>query len=262
MTTEARVFCYGRASTAKQVDSPETQKDIHKRYAEFNQLGEITATFIDPATSGKVDLEKRAAGKELLKAIRPGDHVIISKLDRMFRRAKDCLVILDEFQAKGINLHVCDLMGGAINLSSPMGRFLIQILAAVAELERNYISQRTKDGLAAKKRAGKKSTRFPGYGRKWVKDKGPDGKLCKMSVRDDDERDVMKSIVMWRMQANPFTWEEIEAHLRKLEIINKEGRHWSQSRIRRACQAEFKLQYQENKARGATPTSHWRSRST
>ena len=130
-----RVFGYPRASTKKQVESPETQKDMIKKYAVFNGLGDVTF-FVDAATSGKVSWEERDAGKELFRQLRRGDHVVLTKLDRAFRKLSDCVTVLEKFERMGVKLHICNLMGGAIDLSSPMGRFMIHILAAFAELER------------------------------------------------------------------------------------------------------------------------------
>ena len=50
---EPQVFGYCRASSKKQVESPDTQKEMKKKYAVFNNLGDVSF-FIDPATSGKV----------------------------------------------------------------------------------------------------------------------------------------------------------------------------------------------------------------
>jgi len=138
-----RIFGYCRASTKKQVESPETQKESIKRYATFNVMGDVTF-FVDAAKSGKISWEDREAGKELFKQLRPGDHVIIMRLDRAFRRLADCVGVLEKFKRMGIKLHICSMLGGAIDLSSPMGLFLIHILAAFAELERSFIPERTR----------------------------------------------------------------------------------------------------------------------
>lgn len=241
---EPRAFGYARASTKKQIESPETQKDQEKKYAVFNNLGDVTY-FVDPAKSGKVSWEEREAGKELFRQLREGDHVIITKLDRAFRRLADCVLVLEKFKRMGVKLHVVNLMGGAIDLSSPMGVFMIHILAAFAELERAFISERTKDGLAKCVRKGVAHTRFPGYGFSWKK-VWIDGKLTKVKIRNDDERNVMRSILMWRMQDNPLTWDEIRQHLTyTLGLRTKEGSLWDLNRIKRACQAELKLQSEE-----------------
>ena len=63
-----KVFGYGRASTKKQVESPETQKDMIKKYAVFHSLGDVTF-FVDAAKSGKIAWEDRDAGKALFKPL-------------------------------------------------------------------------------------------------------------------------------------------------------------------------------------------------
>ena len=79
-----RVLGYCRASTRKQVDSPDVQRGKIQDYAAFHKLG-VVSCFIDPAKSGKVPWEEREGGRALFAQLRPGDHVIIAKLDRAFR---------------------------------------------------------------------------------------------------------------------------------------------------------------------------------
>lgn len=238
---------YERASTKKQEESPETQKAKIDAYAKFHGLKEVIH-FTDPAKSGKVAWEDREAGRALFGRLKRGDHIIIAKLDRAFRRLADCAVVLEKFERLGIKLHVANLMGGAIDLSSPMGKFFIHILAAFAELERAFISERTKDGLANKKKRGVAHTNYPGYGYRWEK-RQIEGKWCKVKVRDDAERQVMGSIVQWRMAANPVGWDEIRQHLNNnLKLRTKDGTEWSIERIRRLCKAELQLQLQEQRA--------------
>jgi DNA invertase Pin-like site-specific DNA recombinase len=245
--SEPAVYGYGRASTRKQEDSPEVQKEKIKGYAVFHQLGEPTI-FIDPAKSGKVAWEDRPGGRALFGRLKRGDHIIIAKLDRAFRRLADCVIVLEKFERMGVKLHVVNLLGGAIDLSSPMGRFLIHILAAFAELERAFISERTKDGLANKKRNGVAHTHYPGYGFRWSKVQ-IDGKWQKVKVRDDTERQVMGSIVQWRMQEPPVGWVEITNHLNNnLKLKTKDGTPFTVERVRRLCKAELQLQLQEQRA--------------
>ena len=243
---EPRCYGYGRASTKKQVDSPETQKEKIKNYAKYHQLPGDVTFFIDAAVSGKVPWEDRPAGGAMFKQLRPGDHVIISKLDRAFRKLSDCVLILERFEKMGIKVHIVNLMGGAIDLSSAMGKFIIHVLAAFAELERAFISERTKDGLSMRKKRNQVYCHYPGYGYRWEKQR-VDGKTVRVRVRDDEERNTMRSIAMWRMQDNPWPWKTIETHLKQLGVMNKEGKPWTEPRIRRAAKAEFTLQLQEQK---------------
>ena len=242
---DPRVFGYCRASTKTQVESPETQRDIQTKYAVFNNLPGTVTFFVDPSKSGKVSWGERDAGKELFEQLRDGDHVIITKLDRAFRRLADCVVVLEQFKRMGVKLHVVNLMGGAIDLSSPMGCFMIHILAAFAELERAFISERTRDGLAKRVRKGVAHTRFPGYGFRW-RTVCRDGKPAKVAERDDDERRVMRAILLWRMQDDPLSWGEIRRHLADAPgLLTRDGKLWDVNRIRRVCAAELRLQLRE-----------------
>ena len=173
--------------------------------------------------------------------------VHITKLDRAFRRLADCVVTLEKFEAMGVKLHVVNMLGGAIDLSSPMGRFLTHILAAFAELERAFISERTRDGLAKRKHDRVAHTRFPGYGKRWEK-RWVDGKPAKVAVPDDDERSVMKSILQWRTQKAPLSWKEIADHFTyTLKLKTRDGFLWDANRVRRACDAELNLQLLEQR---------------
>lgn len=234
---------YGRASTGKQEYSPETQKETMAVYVAYHKLPN-TAYYIDPATSGTTPWHERKAGGELFRNLRRGDTVVIPKLDRAFRSLRDCCEVMDKFRRMGVNLHICNLMGGSIDLSSPMGRFLVQILAAFAELERAFISERTKDGIRNRKHNGFKHSRHPGYGFRWeIRRTG--GKREKLRVADNDERQVMRSILLWRLQDNPLSWDDIRDHLAGLSILTKDGKPWTQQRIRRACKAEMLLRIKE-----------------
>ena len=240
----SRTWGYARASTKKQVESPDIQKDQIKRYAEFNRLGDVTF-FVDASQSGKIAWDSRAAGKELFKQIREGDHVVVSRLDRAFRRLSDCAEVLERFKRQGVKLHICNMLGGAIDLSSPMGVFHIHILASFAELERAFISERTKDGLAKRKKEYVRYTNYAGYGFKWEK-RTLNGKRVRVSVCDDDERNVMRSILQWRLQNEPMSWKQISDHLNyTLKLKARDGSLWDENRVRRACRAELKLRLQD-----------------
>jgi DNA invertase Pin-like site-specific DNA recombinase len=138
-------------------------------------------------------------------------------------------------------------MGGAIDLSSPMGRFMIHILAAFAELERAFISERTRDGIRNRKHRGFKHSRHPGYGFRWEK-RILRGKVERIRVPDEDERHVMRTILRYRMQETPLSWKEIADHLTDdLKLKTKDNGPWGINRVRRACEAERNLQLREQR---------------
>lgn len=249
---EPLVAGYGRASTKKQIDSPEIQKTKMGAYAKTNDLGNVTY-FIDAAVSGKIPWKDRPAGRELFSMLRPGDHVIVSKLDRAFRSLSDCVEAFDYFERLGVKIHVVNLMGGALDLSSSMGRFVVHILAAFAELERAFISERTRDGMQGKKLDHKRYCHYPGYGFKWGR-RWDGGKWVQHRIADPEERNVMKSIHKWRTQQDQLSWEEIVDHLHNLGVKTRGGKEWNLNRVRRAARAEAALVLKEQYGMELTPT--------
>jgi len=91
--------------------------------------------------------------KEMLRYIREGDTLVISSLDRLGRSAADLLRIVDTLREKKVEL---ESLKEKLDTSTPTGRFTLQIFAAVAELERESIRERQKEGIAAAKRRGTK----------------------------------------------------------------------------------------------------------
>jgi DNA invertase Pin-like site-specific DNA recombinase len=203
---------------------------------------------VDPATSGKILLREREAGSVLCRSLKKGDHVVIAKLDRAFRRLSDCCVMLEDFERRGVHLHVCNLLGGAIDLSKPIGRFLIQMLGAFAELERAFIAERTSEAMKARRRHGLGGGR-PHYGFKHeTRHRTVDGKreAYKVEVPDPEERRVMRMILAWRTEDPPWSWDQIREKLNYgLKLRTRDGREWSIERIRRAAKAEAILQLRE-----------------
>jgi DNA invertase Pin-like site-specific DNA recombinase len=86
-----------------------------------------------------------------LNALKPGDRLVIWKMDRAFRSLLDALTILEKLEAQGNAFHS---LTEAIDTQTPMGRFAYQIINAFGELERALISERTKAGMKAAKERG------------------------------------------------------------------------------------------------------------
>ena len=78
--------------------------------------------------------------------MREGDTVIAYKNDRVFRSLKNMVELIDKFNQAGV--HFKSLSEPEFDTASANGKFLLHIFAAVAEFERNLISERTKVGLA------------------------------------------------------------------------------------------------------------------
>ena len=95
---------------------------------------------------------------QAIAAVRKGDTLVVPKLDRLARSVPDARDIADQLVAKGVGL---SLGGTAYDPSDPFGKMFFNILATFAEFERDLISQRTKEGMAVARAAGKLKGRKP-----------------------------------------------------------------------------------------------------
>lgn len=96
--------------------------------------------------------------REALAACRSGDTFVVTKLDRLARSIRDAHDIADDLQARDVSLSI----GGSVyDPTDPMGRLLFNVLAMVAEFERDLISARTKEALAVPERRAKMTGRKP-----------------------------------------------------------------------------------------------------
>ncbi len=100
-----------------------------------------------------------------LDVLKPGDTLVIYKPDRVARSIKELLVLLDdELHARGINLHILTGICAGLhkpNAASMAEKMLFLVAAMAAEMERELIQERTRDGLAAAEAQGRKGGRPP-----------------------------------------------------------------------------------------------------
>lgn len=101
-----------------------------------------TVIFKDTYTGTKMD---RPELKILLSLLKSGDTLQVCKLDRLCRTAQEGVTLVTELVEKGVNVHILNM--GLVNLT-PMGRLLLNILAAFAEFERDTIVERFAEGKA------------------------------------------------------------------------------------------------------------------
>lgn len=94
----------------------------------------------------------------LLKELRDGDVVVVTKYDRLARSLKDLLEIVDLIQARGAGFRS---LGEDIDTTSPAGRLVFHVFASIAQFERERIVVRTKEGLEAARKRGRVGGRPP-----------------------------------------------------------------------------------------------------
>ena len=142
------IYAYYRVSTDDQ--DYENQKSGVVRYCEYKGL-EIDKEVVEEGVSGKIEYKKRKLGK-LIKELKSGDLLIVSELSRLSRSMTDTFDMVKVLKDKGVNIY-CVKENMEIN-DSALGLMIMSVFAFSAQIERERISQRTKEALAKKKAEG------------------------------------------------------------------------------------------------------------
>ncbi|MCL8251363.1 recombinase family protein [Aeromicrobium fastidiosum] len=144
-------FGYLRVSTTEQADSGAgmlAQRDAILREAEVRGWGEVEFVEDGGFSGGSLD---RPGIAGLLPRLGRGDTLAVAKLDRLSRSLVDAVGLLEQSAKRGWALVALDLN---VDTSTPTGRLVAGVMSAVGSWERDVIRARTKDAMAAKKRAG------------------------------------------------------------------------------------------------------------
>src|SRR5262252_6507491 len=96
-----------------------------------------------------------------LKALHPGDTLVVWKLDRIARSLLHFLEILQDLQDRQVGLHLLEGVGAQMNPATSEGKLFLSMLGAFAEFERTLIRERVVAGLAAARERGHKGGRRP-----------------------------------------------------------------------------------------------------
>jgi putative DNA-invertase from lambdoid prophage Rac len=146
------IFGYGRVSTKEQTTA-------NQRLEIENASYKLDYWFSDDGISGKTSALDRPQFAMLLQKIRQGETLVVSKLDRLGRAAMDVGATLRLLASREIKVIVLQL--GLLDLSSPVGKAMLTMLSAVAELERDLLIERTQAGNARPPAEGKALGRPP-----------------------------------------------------------------------------------------------------
>lgn len=98
--------------------------------------------------------------------LRPGDQLVVTKLDRLGRSLEHLIALSKQLQERGVDLVVLDQ---GIDTSTAVGRMFFQILGAIAEFEHALMSERTLDGLEAARARGRTGGQKPKLGPRQAK---------------------------------------------------------------------------------------------
>lgn len=145
--SKGRRFGYARVSTKDQ--------RLRMQTAALKDA-DCTRIFSDHGVSGKKS--KRPGLDEMLKLIKPGDTIVVLKLDRLGRSVQHLAQLLMKFRDENIHLH--SLTEG-IDTSTPGGKFIYHVISACAEFQRDIIVENTLLGLEAARANGSRFGRPP-----------------------------------------------------------------------------------------------------
>lgn len=141
---------YVRCSTDKQENSTDAQEKRIRAQATIKDL-ELSEVVVDSDEfSGNLNRPGVIRILDMVKA-REIDAVIITKLDRLTRSTRDAIDLIELFGRKGVQLIS---ISESLDTESPMGRFFVRMIASIAELEREMIGARTKEGMRNLKEQG------------------------------------------------------------------------------------------------------------
>ncbi len=203
---------YIRVSTedqAREGVSLDNQRAKIRAYAELKDL-ELLDIIEDAGLSAK-NLNRPGA-REVLRLAKAGeiDAVIVFKLDRMFRSTVDALETTRHFDKWGIAFHS---INENLDTKSAMGKFFFTLTAAIAEMERGIVSERTKAALQHKRSLGEKTGGDVPFG--YQADNG-------MLTPDRREQHVIRLIN--QLKADGHSLRAIASELRKRGYKSKTGK--------------------------------------
>ena len=215
-----KAYGYARVSTddqAKEGVSLDLQEQKIEAYAMLRDLT-LIETIRDEGYSGK-DLER--PGLEKLLRLIEGDEaeaVIVYKLDRLTRSTGDLLHLIEDKFKHG-NTRFLSITE-QIDTQTAMGKFFLTIMGAMAQMERELISERTTAALQYKKQKGDSLGLIPyGYNR-------VDGQL----IDNEEEMKVIRRMKRWR--SDGLSYNKIAKRLNKNSIKpRKEGSKWYSSSV-------------------------------
>ena len=160
----------------------------------------------------------------LLREIRPGDVLVVVRLDRLARSVRHLLEVIEAIEAKKAHFRS---LRDPIDTSTPQGMFSLQILGAVAQLERSLISERTRAGIKAAKARG----RHPGN--PGMRERRPEA-IRKIALAREKAYldDLIAGADRWmptvRRMRPHHPWDDV------VRVLGERGQAWTVARLRRA----------------------------
>lgn len=143
----SRLFAYCRVSTVGQTNENQV---LEIKSAGFDVQPQ---RIIEETVSGSVPASQRKGFQKLLERMEPEDVLVVTRLDRLGRDVTDVRSTVEKLSKLRIRVH-CLALGG-VDLTSSAGKLTMTVIAAVSEMEKNLLVERTMAGLNRAKAEGK-----------------------------------------------------------------------------------------------------------
>lgn len=191
-------YGYGRHSTKKQSMTREVQESRTLEHWQrmLKPEGVRWGQFMyDPATSASKPFSEREAGRQLFLMARPGDHIVVTKLDRLFRKLLDGVATIEQLEKRGVNIHALDY---PIAANDAIGRLIRNLLISMAELERELAKERTEAIYQHRLERGLPASKGCAVGWRVVSKVDENGKANRYYRVDEDERAMVEQMIELR----------------------------------------------------------------
>jgi len=211
-TRSRRLIGYARVSTEEQVN--DSQVDALR----------TAGCHIVHQEHGSGASRSRPVLAKLMREIRAGDVLVVVRLDRLARSVSHLLEVIEDLEKRSAHFRS---LGDPIDTSTPQGMFSLQVLGAVAQLERALIAERTKAGMKAAKARGRLA------GNPGLRERRPDAlRAISAARRRAYLDDLITSAQTWlptvRRLRPQHSWDDV------VRVLNRKGHDWTVERLRRA----------------------------
>jgi DNA invertase Pin-like site-specific DNA recombinase len=215
---------YIRVSTLEQAQGGVSLEAQEARIRAYCTAAELTLGPIirDEGVTTDKPLAKRPGGGAVLRVLarREAQHVVVVKLDRLFRNVVEGLTTMQAWDRGEVALHLVDHGGQSINTKSAVGRLFLTMYLGFAEFEKNQISERTIAALRHKKAQHQPYSPTP-YGF----DREGD-----MLTPNATEQAVIRRVQRWRAGGRTLKW--IATELTRGHVPTKRGGRWYPCTVR------------------------------
>lgn len=213
-----QAIAYIRVSTEKQANegiSLEAQESRIQQWCKANGY-ELAGVYVDAGISGK-SMETRKELLAALAALKKGMALVSYSLSRLARSTKDALVIGELVAKKQADMVS---LSEQIDTTTAAGKMMFQMMAVLAEFERNLVAERTANALQHKKRTGQKYTNKTPYGFEAI-----EGRLVEVKQEAAVVADIQAA------RASGATLQAIANDLNGRGIPTKTGKQWQPATI-------------------------------